>query len=74
MPHISIKHLPAPLTDEQATALVDAVSDAVRTAFAVPDDVISIAVEAVPKDDWHETVYVPEIVNRAGLLRKKPNY
>ena len=74
MPHISIKHLPAPLTDEQTTALVDAVSDAVRTAFAVPDDVISIAVEAVPKDEWHEAVYLPEIVNRAGLLRKKPNY
>ncbi|MFC4857005.1 tautomerase family protein [Actinophytocola glycyrrhizae] len=74
MPHVNIKHFPAPLTDEQRAGLVAAVTDAVRSAFGCDEDVISIALEPVESAAWHERVYVPEIVNRQELLHKSPNY
>ncbi|MEU6350867.1 amino acid adenylation domain-containing protein [Streptomyces sp. NPDC047072] len=74
VPHVHIKHFPVPLTREQETELVDAVTTAVRKAFGCAEDVVSIALEPVDQEAWHERVYVPEIVERKDLLRKAPNY
>ena len=74
MPHVSIKHFPAPLGDKQREDLVAAVTKAVTSAFGCPDGVVSIAIEPVPEELWNDTVYVPEIVNRRDLLSKIPNY
>jgi len=74
MPHINIKHYPAPLTDAQQAELVAAVTSAVTTAFGCPEGVVSIALEPVEEEVWNERVYGPEIVARGELLRKKPNY
>ena len=74
MPHVSIKHFPNNLEAEQVTALVDAITSAVRTAFAVDEGAVSIALEPVAQDVWNERVYVPEIENGAGNLVKAPNY
>lgn len=74
MPHVNIKHFPAPLSEEQRTALVVAVTDAVRSAFGCDEGVVSIALESVEADAWHEHVYLPEIVDRNELLLKSPNY
>lgn len=74
MPHINIKHFPAPLAADDKAALVAAVTDAVTTALRCDEGVVSIAIEAVEPDVWNERVYEPEIVNRAHLLCKRPNY
>jgi 4-oxalocrotonate tautomerase len=74
MPHVSIKHFPAPLTAEQESALLTAVTRAVQDAFGVGEGAVSIAIEPVEKEAWNERVYVPEIVDRKDLLRKAPNY
>lgn len=74
MPHVNIKHFPAPLTDEQEADLVAAVTDAVLKAFGCSEEVVSIATEPIPAEDWHARVYVPEILRREHLLRKTPDY
>ncbi len=74
VPHVNIKHFPVPLTEEQQSQLVAAVTHAVKTAFRCDEEVISIALEPVEQAAWNERVYIPEIVNRKDLLRKFPNY
>ncbi|HKS46133.1 MAG TPA: tautomerase family protein [Amycolatopsis sp.] len=74
MPHVNIKHFPAPLSAERESELVAAVSSAVARAFDLDEGVVSVALEPVAREVWHERVYQPEIVNRKELLRKSPNY
>ncbi len=72
--HISIKHLPIELDERRQSALVSEVTEAVKSAFGVDESVISIALESVAAEAWHQQVHVPEIVNRRELLRKVPQY
>ena len=74
VPHVNIKHFPVPLTHEQESELITAVTTAVRNAFGCTEDVVSISLEPVEQKVWNERVYVPEIVGRKDLLRKVPNY
>ncbi|MGX1541280.1 amino acid adenylation domain-containing protein [Streptomyces adustus] len=74
VPHVSIKHFPNVLEADQISALVDAITSAVRTAFSVDEGAVSIALEPVAQDVWTERVYIPEITNSAGTLVKSPNY
>lgn len=74
MPHVNIKHFPDNLEEAQVSALVDAITSAVRTAFAVDGGVVSIALEPVAQDVWNERVYIPEIVEDPGHLVKIPDY
>ncbi|MFE0581321.1 amino acid adenylation domain-containing protein [Streptomyces sp. NPDC058874] len=74
LPHVNIKHFPVALNEEQESELVAAVTKAVHSAFQCDEGVISIALEAVEQDAWNEQVYLPEIVERAELLRKTPTY
>ncbi|MFE9172397.1 amino acid adenylation domain-containing protein [Streptomyces kebangsaanensis] len=74
VPHVNIKHFPVPITREQETELVAAVTAAVRNAFGCKEDVVSISLEPVEQEVWNERVYLPEIVQRKDLLRKAPDY
>ncbi|MDX6741637.1 tautomerase family protein [Actinocorallia sp. A-T 12471] len=74
MPHVTIKHFPASLTDAQEADLVAAVTEAIRAAFGCSAEVVSIATEEIPSEEWHSRVYVPEILRRDHLLRKTPDY
>ena len=74
MPHVSIKHFPVEVGEDQQEALVAAVTRAVTDALGCTEDVISIALEPVPADDWNDVVYEPEIVNRKEFLIKSPSY
>lgn len=74
MPHVNIKHFPAPLNDEQASELVTAITEAVTKAFGCDEGVVSIALEPVEPRAWQDQVYAPEIVERKELLRKTPSY
>ena len=74
MPHVNIKYHPVDLTEEQRSELLTVVSNAVQSAFSVPELAVSISLEPVEKEVWHESVYVPEIINRKDLLHKAPGY
>ncbi|WP_394613561.1 tautomerase family protein [Lentzea sp. JNUCC 0626] len=74
MPHVNIKHFPAPLNEEQASELVSAITEAVTKAFGCTEDVVSIALEPVERQAWQDQVYAPEIVERKHLLHKTPSY
>jgi 4-oxalocrotonate tautomerase len=74
MPHVSIKHFPAPLDSQQQAELVERLTAAVTGAFGCDEGVVSIALEAVDAGAWHEQVYVPEVVNGRDRLCKIPNY
>ncbi|MFF2368402.1 amino acid adenylation domain-containing protein [Streptomyces sp. NPDC058122] len=74
VPHVNIKHFPNNLEDHQISALVEAITSAVRTAFSVDEGAVSIALEPVARDAWNERVYVPEITGGTGKLIKVPNY
>jgi phenylpyruvate tautomerase PptA (4-oxalocrotonate tautomerase family) len=74
MPHVNIKHLPTELDERRESALVSEITQAVKSAFGVDEAVISITLESVAPELWHEQVYVPEIINRQELLRKVPQY
>lgn len=74
MPHVNIKYFPVAISEEQESELVDALAGAITEAFGCDKGVISIALEPVDTDSWHEQVYLPEVVERKNLLVKKPNY
>ncbi|MFF4717413.1 amino acid adenylation domain-containing protein [Streptomyces eurythermus] len=74
VPHVSIKHFPDSLAADQISALVEAITSAVRTAFSVDEGAVSIALEPVAQEAWTERVYIPEIVHGTGNLVKAPNY
>ncbi|WP_307791007.1 thioesterase domain-containing protein [Streptomyces actuosus] len=74
VPHISIKHFPVALSEAQEKELLAALTSAVSNAFGCKEDVVSIAIEPVEQEAWHEQVYEPEILRRQDLLRKTPNY
>ncbi|WP_202819003.1 amino acid adenylation domain-containing protein [Actinosynnema sp. ALI-1.44] len=74
MPHINVKHFPAPLTPTQHARLISALTKAMTNAFDCDEGAVSIAFEPIDKEVWNEKVYVPEIVNRWHTLGKVPNY
>lgn len=73
MPHVTIKHFPATLAEDQALALSNALTAAVADAFGCPDAVVSIALRPVAAEEWDEQVYQPEIAGNKSLL-KQPEY
>lgn len=73
MPHVNIKHFPKDLTGAERARLADAITAVVVDHFAVPDGVVSVALEPVERADWDEQVVGPEIRGREELLIKPPN-
>lgn len=74
MPHVNIKHFPAALSDQQRTALAEAVTTAISQAFGCEGRMVSIALEPVAAEEWTDRVYWPEVVDRPDTLIKTPNY
>jgi 4-oxalocrotonate tautomerase len=73
MPHVTVK-LASGRSDAQKAALADAVTKAVIATADVGEDAVSVAIEDVPKKDWVEQVYRPEILPKLSSLHKKPGY
>ncbi|WP_030857860.1 tautomerase family protein [Streptomyces sp. NRRL S-37] len=74
MPHVTIRHFPKSLTDEQRSRLVELVTTAVREAFEVEEEVISLALVPVAPEDWDVEVHRPEIVAHPERLVKAPGH
>ncbi|WP_435948058.1 tautomerase PptA [Dryocola sp. BD586] len=74
MPHITVKHFPRELTDEQKQALAEELSDVVKKHFGSKDASLSVALVPVEQDRWKEDVYDKEIKPAFDSLAKKPGY
>jgi 4-oxalocrotonate tautomerase len=74
VPHVTIKHFPVNLADEQKEHIAEAITTVVTQHFGVPDGAVSIALEPVEVSDWQADVYGPDITGRRHLLIKEPNY
>lgn len=73
MPHILIKMYPG-RTDEQKKVCTEKVIQACVDALNCDESHFSMAFEEVPKDEWPEKVYRPEILEKLDTLTKKPEY
>lgn len=73
MPHVVIKMFPG-RTQEQKENLSKLITQAVMDSIGVAETSVSIAVEEVPREEWVEKVYKPEIEGKADTLLKKPGY
>ena len=73
MPHLIVKLWPG-RSEEDKIKLTQKLTEAVNEAINVSDDSISIALEEIPKDEWVEKVYKPDIMMNENKLYKKPGY
>lgn len=73
MPHVNIK-LYSPLSSEQKSGLALAITKAIIDNIKCEEGAVSIALETIDKELWHNKVYIPEIINRKEFLCKSPTY
>jgi 4-oxalocrotonate tautomerase len=73
MPHVIVKLWPGRTETQKHELTAEIVQSVVRIANCNASSV-SVAFEEVPKDDWAEQVYTPDILERETTLYKKPGY
>jgi 4-oxalocrotonate tautomerase len=73
MPHIIVKMYPG-RSEDVKRQLVDAIVKDVVAIAGCEEASVSVALEEIPPPDWPEAVYRPDILEKEGLLYKKPGY
>ena len=73
MPHVIVKLWPG-RTEEQKQALSDRITDVLKETIDASDSSISVAIEEIPKLEWKDKVYDPEIMAKKDILYKEPDY
>jgi len=73
MPHVIVKMYPG-RSEDVKRRLVDAIVEDVVTIAGCEETSVSVALEEIPPPDWPETVYRPDILEKEGLLYKRPGY
>ena len=73
MPHVIIKMHPG-RTEEQKIKLAQAIADSVMKIAKCEEKSVSVAIEEIATEDWAETVYKPDIIEKEETLVKRPGY
>jgi 4-oxalocrotonate tautomerase len=73
MPHVIVKMYPG-RTDEQKNKLAQAITDSVVKIAKCEEKSVSVAMEEIAPENWAETVYRPDIMEKEETLVKKPGY
>jgi 4-oxalocrotonate tautomerase len=73
MPHVIVKMYPG-RTEEQKSKLAQAITDAVTNIARCEEKSVSVAIEEIAPEDWVETVYRPDIIEKEETLVKRPGY
>ena len=73
MPHIIVKIFPG-RTDEQKQLLTNEIVKNLVSIMDCAEKSVSVAIEEVQPDDWDETVYKPDILEKRDTLYKNPGY
>jgi 4-oxalocrotonate tautomerase len=73
MPHVIVK-MYSGRSEQQKLEIAEAVAQAVMASAQCAERSVSVSVEDVDPDDWVETVYKPDIIEKPDQLYKKPGY
>jgi 4-oxalocrotonate tautomerase len=73
MPHVIVKMYPG-RTDEQKNKLAQAIADSIVKIAKCEEKSVSVAIEEIAPENWAETVYRPDIMEKEETLVKKPGY
>jgi 4-oxalocrotonate tautomerase len=73
MPHVIVK-LYSGKSEQQKTALAEAVTRAVMDTLKYGEQSVSVGIEDVEPRDWNEQVYRPCILDKPETIYKKPGY
>lgn len=73
MPHVIVKLWPGK-SEQQKQRLADAITKDVTSILGYGDESVSVGFEEVRPHDWRHQVYLPDIVEKAETLYKKPGY
>ncbi len=73
MPHIIVKLYPG-RSEQQKTQLVETIAKDVVAIIRCEEKSVSVAIEEIKPEEWVETVYKPDILNKQETLYKKPGY
>lgn len=73
MPHVIIKLYPG-RSDEQKAQLADEIVKDVVAIAKCDEKSVSVAFEEIEKEDWAETVYKHDILNKKDSLYREPGY
>jgi 4-oxalocrotonate tautomerase len=73
MPHVIVK-LQSGRSEQQKTALAEAVTRAVVETLKSGEESVSVGIEDVQPEDWTEQVYKPDIIAKSRTIYKKPGY
>lgn len=73
MPHVIVK-LQSGRSEQQKARIAKEVTQAVMTGANCAEQSVSVSIEDVEPNDWVETVYKPDIIQKPDMLYKKPGY
>ena len=73
MPHVIVKLLRG-RSEQQKARLAEQISKEVVAIANCGDESVSVAIEEINPEDWAETVYKPDILDKPEKLYKKPGY
>ncbi len=73
MPHVVVKMYPGRSEDVKERMAQAIARDIVEIA-GCGEEWVSVGIEEVDPAEWPETVYRPEILNRADTIYKHPGY
>jgi len=73
MPHVIVKLWPG-RSEQVKKQLADAIVKDVVAYAKCDESSVSVAIEEIKPEDWAETVYKPDILNKQDKLYKKLGY
>ena len=73
MPHVIVK-LAAGRSEAEKFSLAEEITRAVTRTLDYGPDAVSVSIEDVAPEGWAEHVFIPDIIDKADTLYKKPGY
>ncbi len=73
MPHIIVKLYPG-RSEAQKKKLAEKITEDVVSIVDCERRVVSVCFEEIAPEEWAESVYRPDIIERQDSLYKKPGY
>ena len=73
MPHVIVKSWLGK-TPEAKQALADGIVRLVQETLGVPQSSVSVGWEEIPREEWFEKAYRPDILEKDAALLVRPGY
>lgn len=73
MPHLKVQMYPG-RTDAQKEQLAKSLEECMKEVLGSPSSSISIAIEEIPQENWHEEVVEKELKENSNAVVKMPGY